>query len=101
MEWYYIFLPSLGVNWNITKEWRTLPTSFQGLGLPQMSLEKLSTSVQYLQRHWGSSSAVGQALRSVYKLTQLEVGLSGNFLTRDYGKYSCLAMHSWFKILWE
>ena len=49
--WYYSFLPALGVNRNITREWRTLPTQYQGLGLPQMSLEKLATLLLYLQRH--------------------------------------------------
>jgi hypothetical protein len=101
MKWYYSFLPSLGVNRNITREWRILPTSYQGLGLPQMSLEKLAMSIQYFQRHWGCVDEVGQALRSVFELTQIEVGLSGNFLLHDYKMFRALVTHSWFKILWE
>jgi hypothetical protein len=42
MTWYYSFLPALGVNRNISREWITLLTKYQGLGLPQMSLEKLA-----------------------------------------------------------
>lgn len=99
--WYYTFLPALGVNRNITKEWRTLPTQYQGLGLPQMSIEKLSTSLQYIQRHWDSPSSIGRALRCVYELAQIEIGLAGNFLLRNYDTYECLATHTWFKVLWE
>ena len=99
--WYYTFLPALGVNRNITKEWRTLPTQYQGLGLPQMSIEKLSTSLQYLQRHWDNPSSIGRALRCVYELAQIEIGLAGNFLLRNYETYGCLATHTWFKVLWE
>ena len=46
-RWYYQCLPALGVNRNITKEWRMLPTCFQGLGLPNLSLEKLAESLNY------------------------------------------------------
>jgi hypothetical protein len=101
ITWYYSFLPALGVNQNISREWRTLPIKYQGLGLPQMSLEKLAVSLQNIQRHWGSPSTVGQVLRSVYELVQLEVGLSGNFLLRDYNVHGCLASCSWFQLLWE
>ena len=100
-SWYYTILPALGVNRNISREWRTLPTRYQGLGLPQMSLEKLALSLQYLQRHWGRQTPTGQILRSVFELIQLEVGLAGNFLLRDYQALGRLATHTWFKLLWE
>ena len=51
-KWYYSLLPAPGVNRNIAQEWRTLPSSFQGLGLPNISFEKLAVSLQYIQRHW-------------------------------------------------
>jgi hypothetical protein len=56
LKWYYSFLPALGVNRKIAQEWRTLPSSFQGLGLPNISLEKLAASLQYIQRHWECQS---------------------------------------------
>jgi hypothetical protein len=100
-SWYYSLLPALGVNRNIAKAWRTLPQQYQGLGLPQMSLEKLAVSLHYLQRHWGTQQSTGKFLRCVFELCQLETGLAGNFLNRDYNTYGCLATHSWFKVLWE
>jgi hypothetical protein len=100
-KWYYTLLPSLGVNRNISKEWRTLPQCYQGLGLPVMSIEKLAASIQYLLRHWDNPSTYGHALRCSFELLQVETGLKGNFLTRDFTRLGCLATTSWFKQLWE
>lgn len=100
-SWYYSVLPATGVNHNIAREWRTLPVRFQGLGLSQMSLEKLATSLQFLQKHWGTEDSMGWILRCTFKLSQLDIGLSGNYLLQEYNVYSKLATHSWFKILWE
>ena len=79
-SWYYHILPALGINRHITREWRTLPTTYQGLGLPQMSVEKLSTMLHFLQKHWASQDYMGKILRCMFELSQLEIGLSGNVL---------------------
>jgi hypothetical protein len=100
-SWYYHILPALGMNRHITREWRTLPTTYQGLGLPQMSIEKLSAMLHFLQKHWASQDSMGKLLRCMFELSQLEIGLSGNFLLRDYSLYGRLATHSWFRTLWE
>jgi hypothetical protein len=42
-----------------------------------------------------------KALRCLFELIQLETGLEGNFLLRNYNTYECLETHSWFKTLWE
>ena len=44
---------------------------------------------------------MGWILCCAFELSQLDVGLSGNYLLRDYNVYSKLATHSWFKLLWE
>ena len=62
MGWYYSCLSPLGVNRNIAKGWRMLPEEYFGLGMPNMSLRKLSDSIQFLQRKWGGQDAVGKAL---------------------------------------
>ena len=100
-KWYYSFLPALGINRNIAQEWRTLPSSFQGLGLPNITLEKLAALLQYLQRHWNCPSQYGTALCSVFKLVQIEPVLEGNFLLQDFHRYERLASHTWFKVPWE
>lgn len=49
-----------------------------------MSLEKLAVSIQYLQPHWDTPTEYSKALRCVFELVQLEVGLKGNCFLRDY-----------------
>ena len=98
-SWYYQCLPFLGITRSISKVWRTLPTEFQGLGLPNMSIKKLAASLTFLRQHWNNHTAVGKALRGTYELCQLEIGLEGNFLTRNYNRFSILATHTWFKVL--
>ena len=101
MKWYFNSLPRLGVNRNITADWRWLPKQYQGLGLPNFGIEKAVEMIQYMFRHWGSKEGVGLVLRRDYELLQLEIGLEGNFLTRDYRKYGFLASSCWVKTLWQ
>ncbi len=37
----------------------------------------------------------------MFELVQIEIGLEGNFLVRDYQRFGNLASHTWFKVLWE
>jgi hypothetical protein len=100
-SWYYHCLPALGVNRSIGCEWKTLPFEFQGLGLPHLTLEKTADSLHLLQHHWGHNTELGRALLLSFELIQVETGLYGNFLLRDYNTLGCLASHTWFKQLWE
>ncbi len=100
-RWYYHCLPALGVNRNIGHEWRTLPFEYQGLGLPNLSLEKLAECLHLLRHHWSQRTELGQALRLSFELIQIETGLRGNFLLRPFDVFGCLATHTWFKQLWE
>jgi hypothetical protein len=100
-KWYYHCLPALGVNRSIGHEWRMLPVEYQGLGLPNLALEKLAESLQLIQHHWSRRTKLGQALRLAFELVQVETGLRGNFLLRNYDTYGRLATHTWFKQLWE
>jgi len=49
---YYKMLPLLGVNRNISKEWRTLPERYQGLGLPDFEVQSFLKKFHFLQRKW-------------------------------------------------
>lgn len=98
---YFNALPFLGFNRNINKAYRTLPSDYQGIGLKNWSIEKISKDTAVLLRHWQSDSTLGLALEFVYEAFLMEVGLDGNVLTRSYDKLQHLATHSWFKILWQ
>jgi len=101
MGWIYRSLPLLGVNRNITADWRWLPWEYQGLGLPNMGLEKGADMIEYVVRQWDSEEGMGVRLRRSFEIAQLECGLQGNFLQRSYVHYGCLSSHSWFKLLWN
>ena len=57
-RWYYKSLPLFGVERNITKEWRDLPIQFQGLGLPNFAIKKLSDSLHFIHCHWDMTTAL-------------------------------------------
>ena len=46
-------------------------------------------------------TAMGNILRCGFELIQIETGLQGNFLQRNFERLGILATHSWFKVLWE
>jgi hypothetical protein len=98
---YYKALPHLGFNRHITTEFRTLPSSFQGIGLRQWSIEKLAKDISVLLRHWQSTTTLGQGFQLLYEAFQMEVGLDGNIFTQSFTDFGHLATHSWFKILWQ
>ena len=60
---YCNMLPPLGVNKNIGKGWRTLPSKYQGLGLPNYTLGVLISKLNLLQKHWNLSTPPGEMLR--------------------------------------
>lgn len=73
----------------------------QGLGLPNMALEKLSELLMWLQCHWDVGEGMGLIVREAYERLQIETGLSGNVFLRDYPTYECLATHTWYKVFWQ
>jgi hypothetical protein len=50
MARYYHLLPRLNMNTMIMVDWIWLPWEFQGLGLPNMGIEKAMAIVQYAVR---------------------------------------------------
>ena len=101
MDIWYDLLPHLNVNRNITTDWRWIPVEYQGLGLPNVALEKAAAMLQYLVRHWDMGSGTSVQLRRAFEIAQIECGLEGNFLRRDYEKYKSLMTHGWMKVLWN
>ena len=99
--WYDTLIPLLNVNRNITTDWRWIPIEYQGLRLPNVALEKVAAMLQYLVRHWDMGSGTSVQLRRAFEIAQIECGLEGNFLRRDYGKYEQLMTHGWMKVLWN
>ena len=101
LKWYFYVLPYLNVNRNITTDVRWLPREYQGLGLPNMAIEKLCEMLSFVSRNWGTETGMGIQMSCAYKATQMEIGFNENFLELDFMVYGCLASCSWFKYLWE
>ena len=57
-----------------------LPPKYQGLGLPNYTLERLILKVNFLQKHLGSKSLPGEMLKQEYEAFQIEVGLYSDIL---------------------
>jgi hypothetical protein len=49
-----------------------------------MVVEKLASSLYFIQKHWGTNSNLGHQLLQAYELFQLETGLGGNILDKDF-----------------
>ena len=100
---YFKSLPLMGINGNIKKEWQSLPTMYQGLGLPCFPLVALAKKISFLQENWGNTGvAQSDALSLAYDDFIMEVGLYGNPLSWEYINYGQLATQAtWFSNLWQ
>ncbi len=98
---YYNLLPQLGINRNITREYRMLPRQYQGLGLPNPNIEILSAKLQLIQEHWDTTTTMGSMLMQAYQVFQMEVGLGGNIFHKLFKSLGHLATHGFFQNLWE
>ncbi len=94
-------LPLLGVNRNITKEWRTIPTAFGGVGLLSLPVEQLISRINIFSLHYGEQTIIGQKLLCSLHLLQLQIGTNTNPLTLPYEKWGHLTPISWITRLWE
>jgi hypothetical protein len=98
---WYKLLPSLKVNWHITKEFCMLPTMFQGLALPNPNIDVLSRKVHLIQNEWGTNGVMGKLLHHSYQILQVEVGLHGNIFDYSFDNYGTLATHGFFQNTWQ
>jgi hypothetical protein len=98
---WYKLLPSLCVNWNITKEYRILLLRFQGLALPNPNIDALSKKIQLLQSHWNTGSTSRRMLHQACKVFQVKVRLGGNIFSQSFISFWRLATHGFFRNLWE
>jgi hypothetical protein len=100
---YFKSLPLMGINGNRKKEWQSLPTMYQALGLPCFPLLALAKKKSFLKENWGSSGvAQSDAPSLAYDDFLMEVGLCGNPFSWENTNYGQLAMlATWFSNLWQ
>ncbi len=94
---YFKCLPLLGMQRHIKLPWRTLPEAYQGIGLPNFSLNLLAAKLQLIQCLWGFSNAASLSLTMGYESFLMDIGLYGNTLGYDYKRFAVLATDNiWF-----
>lgn len=98
---YFQLLPYLGFNRHITLPWRTLPVSFYGIGLPDLSCEQTAFQINACLRHLGSETPLGSLMRTSLEQIILEVGIGNNLFNESFKVFGCLATPCWFTSLWE
>ena len=97
----YQLLPFIGVNRNIKKEWRTLHTSFGGIGLLSLPVEQFICRTSVLLQHYNTPSIIGHKLTCSLHLLQLQIGTNGNPLLLPFRIYGHLTPNSWISRYWE
>ena len=98
---YYKALPRLGVNRHISRTMRTLPEEFQGLGLFDLNIDRLSAKVLFLRRYWRTEDATGHFLKQAFEIFLMDLGMGGNTFELSYRRYGHLSEQSWFHDLWR
>ena len=97
----YEVLPFLGVNRNIRRQWRTIPQTFGGVGLFNISIEQTIGWINMFLQHYGMDSTLGGKFRASMEALQLEIGCLGCPLESNYDRYGLLATPCWMKSFWE
>jgi hypothetical protein len=89
------------VNQNVKWEWRSLHSTFGGIGLHSLPVEHANAMINVLIQHYGTETTLTKKFLASIEALQLEIGCIGNPLGKDYDKFHVLATHSWVKSLWE
>jgi len=100
-RFYQLLIPTLGTCRNIPKAIRYAPTTFQGLGLPNIYVEQGGAQLRYLLMHGSIPSFLGDAYRSSLEQLQLEIGVSEPVLETSFARYGHLATDCLLKSIWE
>jgi len=98
---FYRALPYLKVNRKIRRQWVHLPHKYQGLGVFDINIERLSQKLFWIQRYWGYSGLEGQLLAHSFEAFCIDLGFDGNPLACSFQRYGHLSSNSWWKDLWQ
>jgi hypothetical protein len=96
MDWTYTTLPNLGINRNITRDWRWLPQTYQGLKIPNVGLLKCSDMIGYFVENGKRERALALDSGDRSNSHKLRQDLTG--ISRQMDQ---LATCSWMTLLWH
>ena len=82
---YFDLLSGLGINKNITKAWRTLPTCFFGVGMLDLAMEVTIARINSFVQHFSTDSSITcVTLMTSMEYLQLELGCNTCPLSESY-----------------
>ena len=94
-------LSRLGVNQHIREVVRRIPNRYGGLGMFDLNIDALGSTLHELRMNWNTSTAAGNELKQNFETFHMDLGLEGNIFTKNYHELGYLAEHGWFKNLWQ
>jgi hypothetical protein len=94
-------LSFLGINRNVTREWRTLHRAFGGIGLFSFPVEHTIGMINMLIQHYGVGTTLAKKMTASMEALQLEIGCIGSPFGENYNELHLLATACWTKSLWE
>ena len=98
---YFYLIRKLGVAQIILMALRYLPHHFYGMALNILLVETMVAQINCLLQHYGTDTALGNALTAATKHLQTEIGMAGCPLLYDYNRYGMLVTNTWTKTLRE
>lgn len=72
-----------------------------GLDLPDPYLYQGSQQISFFYQYYATDTNEGVLLRASLEHLQLKIGIGSPVLESHFGRYGCLATHSWLKSVWE
>jgi len=81
--------------------YRTLPTTYHGLGLPDLYLEMSIGKLREIIKHSDTKSVLWQQIQNGLELAQMEAGVPDIIYNHPHHKYSILTTASWVTSIWS
>ena len=95
-------LPKAGINRYFPREALFGTHTLNGMGFKDIFLLQGISHVSYLVSHCWSNSITGHLIKQCLQLLRLEVGLSGDFLNREYNSIEPIILTNlWVQHLWH
>ena len=98
---YSTSLPKCGIIRSFPIRFRTLPTYYFGLGMPDLYLEMQINKVKEFIQHCMTELVLGKQLQFQLETMQLQAGVGDFILNYDYNKFSNLVFSGWIAHMWK